>query len=52
MEWGAISMLIIYRSWFIWKCYKAFSELGIEVQVTVLDITTSDNSNLAFEKQV
>lgn len=52
MEWGTILMLIIYRNWFIWNCYKAFSELGVEVQVNVLDITTSDNSNLAFEKQV
>ena len=30
---------------------KAFSELGVEVQVTELDVTTSDNSDLSFEKQ-
>ena len=33
------------------KAVKSFSEVGLDLQVTELDVTTSDNSEASFAKQ-
>ena len=33
------------------KAVKLFTELGVDLQVTELDVTTSDNSEESFKKQ-